>query len=369
MKKRILLFLIIVLSVLSVICVCFIIFVFLANPTKRVSSLFCDDYPEIKSDYAFTNLVRCKDCLYYNYKGNVFNSGTYLISDNKTERITKAEITFLPEFSIDLFPLYSKADKPYYRDEYSIWAVPASDGYDQINKNKNACTVFAENNKEEITDYAVPIKCFDDKFYVLTSSKKDSNESFLYEDTGKGFKKVFNFEEAVGSYCIRDGYLYWISDKHFINTLCKTNLQTKKTEQIIELNVKSDTLYCNIFDVYMNNEWLYFTWSDEAIYPGGDKNTSQLNITALNTSNGNYINLGSGNNPIIKLCGEKVFYGFSETSGIFRFDEKRESNEKICGERITDFWILDKEFVYFSIENGDLYRINLEKKETEKVFG
>lgn len=236
-------------------------------------------------------------------------------------------------------------------------------------------------------DYIFNTPCFYQYKNELYNTRSDNGKIQIYNDTDKSFiDSELKIEIFSDTTYISDNLLVWNSDSY--GTL---NVKTNNDETV-ELNQKSNKFYVENNTIFLINTdgWLYSY--DVKNTDGQAKFLSYLNedipdciaicgdYLYYNFSGNNMSDYKTGlyrysfDNNTTELILEKDIYCLntysnklyiSTENGIYVYDENKCS--KFSGIKATEIYIFDTEWLYTNDNYGNVYRIGLNDKNTEKV--
>ena len=348
-KLRVILLITICIAIISTI-VCYI---FLSIPIGK-----CKVDGDIieNSSYFPGALARIDDKLYYNYYGNVFNSGVYEISENETNKIQSADLSaFIPSFIIDL-PEFIP-----YENELILHQGLEISTYDI--KTKNSSLLMAND-----IYYSYEIMVFEGKAYLYKDNK-------LYRYKDGDFEHLHTFDKKVLNYCVFDNVVYYAVKSADVIDIYKTKLGSNISDHITQLpneyiaNILVDENYiyithCNfdnslrkILQVNIINSKVSVIYENNLISPESIKENSE--VVGLSSNISTYYN---GN----------IYYGNNSKNkykGLYVYNELTQSSKKLIDNNVRELYIIDSKYIYFVDNNDTLYRITQDGKSLEKVFG
>lgn len=320
-----------------------------------------------------SNFTRVGDRLYYNYYGNIFNSGLYEISANGTKKINSAQVTFLPEYYISIPKIiaYNNELLTYSADIYS-----SDNKLSKINPETGEYELFntfefllgSYSVTEEIQYPQSEFTIFDDVIYVLVNyvSEDDSVESKLFSFNGVKFECVLNFGTLVCNYCISKDYVYYTVVLNNQYYLYKSSLYSSESIFIKKLN------YQNILRLIVDDEDIYIH-SNTGKKNGHSTVFNEIteNIYYEKISKNEKIEIFSGSCIYTQFNNGKLYYCDinKEKNGIYSYDSDFGYSQLLINEYASFLSIVDDKYIYFTDENSNLYRITQDGKNLEKVFG
>lgn len=373
MKK----YIIIAVIVACLLGICIGTFLYLNTPKLYDRDSFKVDGSVCNVNGEFSDLIRKDDKLYYNYYGNIFNSGTYEISSQGSSKKRNADVSFksfMPTIFMERLLRYKdKVITEPNSDNEFFWVDTKTGDY----SSKPAICFNCSQNEEYISE-----NIFDNEIYVLTnyshSIYKDSDNDFskLYKYTGEGFKCVYEFNGIITCYSIHKDIVYWVIETNGKNNLYRCDFNSDKGEFITDLD------YPYIESLYCGNNSVYICYTNKDTNEGISAfENVNYNFDLLNIKSGKHTNIISKDNNIwlggtgvVAICYKNNLYVCSDMKrttkgGLYVYSMNESRLKQLSDIKASNMWVLDNKYVYFSDENKTLYRVTQDGNTTEKVFG
>lgn len=335
-------------SIVLIVVVSIPLIVILTLPKNNKSLKIDGDTIDAQFSY-LTNFVRINNKLYYNYYGNMFNSGLYEISESGTKKLKPAEVHYLPEYQVLIPSLVVNNDQfmrvfdngfssidcdeimPFYSSEGFVWNWIAS---------------------------------FDGKIYIISSENENQN---LYQYKNGGLYYICKMNRDISEFCIDESYIYYINSHNNKHIIFRQSLSNERDCKPL-CEIKLDDNNSNINYFYIDNNNSYIATSSET--DGGiySTNKARNSIIFRVSKNGTAIPIYSGASVYMKLANDRLYYT-DNNRGLYMYDADNDSTVKLFDGEVSDFWIVDDKYVYFCNKANKLFRVNVKEKIIEEVFG
>ncbi len=313
---------------------------FLAKINYSNIDINADSYGCLNSE--FTDLAKVKDKLYYNYYGNFINSGTYEISKSGAKKIKNAVVKLLPEYDVYLDKFVSFNNKTMtYPDDNILFSVSS------------------ESDSNDIINCQRTYEMYDGEIYLINIGEKKTR----INKWNKGLTKSgFKLDKHIYNYFINKEKIYYTIKRNNCYELYCSKFDSNKSQYIKKLN------YPLINNIFVHGNDVFICSSNQNSVLIDDTIIDSISCETINNNHKTQIIKGK---ELIAFFNNKNLYfciKHNDEYELYLYNNKLVKLTSVTKYEIEDFWVFDKKYVYYKVNNV-LYRVNVLSKKTEKVFG
>lgn len=307
--------------------------------------------------YGHSNLVQINNKLYYGYSNHLLKNGVYEITSDSTKRIFFDWSLF--DNSMFNYKIYkNNMINPYVDDENNILY------YDMFWK-RDKTLIKLDDSKPYHSLFVI-----NDELY-LTADIESSYCIYKYND---GTPRLVASSELCGDgffpYAYCNNYIYYtnevsnsIEDDIITKSLLKYDMNTQKNIGKVNINEKGYIIAMIGF-----NDRVYYAAMNNVLMTSYivevDFSTSKK--TQIYSTDGGFFINGYNDTLFLLICG-------GNEQGIYKLNDKSKKFELLFNDCTSyvlgSLYIVDNNHLYFTDEKRNLFRIDINGNNYQKVFG